>query len=165
LRITNVRERWEGARSAAGAMAISLIECGLRPDTVRPRLLARLAEGPRPDALFALDHGTTLVAYQVLGELGLAIPGDIAFASFDETEWMRLVTPAVTTVRQPVEAMARAAWRRLMQRMKGDASPPDTLRLTCAIEIRGSTLRRRGRSAAADGPALPAAACSPGTAA
>jgi hypothetical protein len=37
--------------------------------------------------------------------------------------------------------MADAAWRRLKQRMDGDASPPTTLRLSCAIEIRGSTLR------------------------
>ncbi|MDQ0474939.1 LacI family DNA-binding transcriptional regulator [Labrys wisconsinensis] len=165
LRITNIRERWDGVRLAAGAMAVSLIESGLRADTIRPRLRARLAAGPRPDALLTLDHGTTLVAYQVLGELGLAIPRDLLFASFDETEWMRLVTPAVTAVRQPVEAMAEAAWRRLMQRMKGDASPPDTLRLTCAIEIRGSTLRTPGRSAGADGPAVPAATRSPGTAA
>jgi LacI family transcriptional regulator len=143
LSISNVRERWDGARSMSGGMDLTLLESGLKPETIRPRLRERLSAPPIPDALFTLDHVTTLVAYQVLAELGLSIPGDIAFASFDETEWMRLVKPAMTAVRQPVEAMAEAAWRRLMQRMKGDTSPPGTVRLTCAIEIRGSTLRKQ----------------------
>ena len=145
LAISNVRERWEGAASAAGAMTMAMIELGLDPVAIRRQLQERLRQAPRPEALFTLDHVTTLVAFQVLAELDLSIPRDIAFASFDETEWMRLVTPPVTAVRQPVEAMARAAWAQLMRRMAGDAAPPHTLRLSCAIEIRGSTLRSSGR--------------------
>ena len=139
LSISNVRERWEGARAGGGAMAITMLESSLKPDTIRKHLTERLSSGTRPDALFTLDHVTTLVAYQLLGKLELQPPRAMAFASFDETEWMRLVTPGITAVRQPVEAMAKAAWQRLMLRVKGDVSPPETIRLTCEIEIRGST--------------------------
>ena len=146
LSISNVRERWEGITASSGAMRVSLLQSGIEQQVIRQRLLAQLKQNPLPELLFTLDHITTLVAYQVLGERGLRVPDDIGFASFDETEWMRLVSPGVTAVSQPVEAMADAAWRRLKQRMDGDASPPTTLRLSCAIEIRGSTLRYKGPS-------------------
>jgi len=144
LLITNVRERWEGARAVAGPMTIRLLESGLDPKLIRVRLRDRLTGSPLPDALFTLDHVTTLVAYQLLVELGMAIPRDIGFASFDETEWMRLVMPPITAVRQPIEDMARVAWGQLMRRLAGEHAAPDIVRMTCAVEIRGSTLRRQG---------------------
>jgi len=144
LAISNVRERWEGAVGAAGGMAITMVESGLDCARIRERLRPHLAEGTRPDALFTLDHVTTLVAYRLLAELGLSIPRDIAFAGFDESEWMRLVTPPVTAVRQPVEEMAEAAWKQFVRRLSGGEAMPRTLRLPCTIEIRGSTLRPPG---------------------
>jgi len=54
---------------------------------------------------------------------------------------MRLVTPGITTVRQPVEEMAEQAWALLLRRMTGSAGKPVTRRLRCAVEIRGSTPR------------------------
>ena len=145
LAISNVRERWDGARRAGAGMALAMLEGGLDPDGIRDRVRARLARRPRPDALFTLDHLSSLVAFRTLVDLGLEIGRDIAFASFDETEWMRLVSPPVTAVRQPVEALAEAAWRQLVRRMDGDDGPPTTTRLACAIAIRGSTLRTPGR--------------------
>ncbi len=145
LAISNVRERWDGARSACGRMALTMLECGLDPSGIGAALEARLAGHPRPDALFSLDHLTSLAAFRTLADLGIGIGRDIAFASFDETEWMRLVSPPITAVRQPVEDLAEAAWRRLVLRMDGDDGPPTTTRFACAIEIRGSTLRQPGR--------------------
>lgn len=142
LGISNVRERWHGIVEGAGPMSVELVQCGIDPAAIGRALRDRLTARPLPDVLFSLDHVTSLLAYQLVAELGLGAPGGLAFASFDETEWMRLVTPAVTAVRQPVDAMAHAAWRRLKLRIDGDASPQDTLRLACSIEIRGSTLRK-----------------------
>lgn len=144
LAITNVRERWEGFRGAAGAMRAELLEVGF-DDAARFQALEELLRAEdRPQALFALDHETGLAAYRLIGEIGLAVPRDIAFASFDEMEWMRLVSPGVTAVRQPVEEMAEAAWRLLARRLEaGEAAPKhQTRRLRCAIEIRGSTAPR-----------------------
>ena len=145
LGITNIRERWSGACAAAGSMAMTIVECSLDLAVCRERLLARLARMPRTDALFALDHQTALVARRVLDEMGLRVADDLAFASFDEAEWMRLVSPPVSAVRQPVEDLAEAAWRQLHRRMAGDDDPPIDMRLACAITIRGSTPRRPGR--------------------
>ncbi|MBP7001618.1 LacI family DNA-binding transcriptional regulator [Amaricoccus sp.] len=137
LRISNVRERWEGALGAAGGMRLDLVEVGFE-DHAPPALEARLREEV-PDAVFCLDHETTLAVYQLAARLGIAVGEDLAFASFDEMEWMRLVTPPVSAARQPVEEMAERAWRLLVGRIGGDEAPPERLRLTCAVTFRGST--------------------------
>lgn len=137
LRISNVRERWQGALDAAAGMRLDLVEVGFE-DHAPPALEARLRRGT-PDAVFCLDHETTLAVYLLAGRLGIAIGSDLAFASFDEMEWMRLVTPAISAVRQPVDEMARAAWSLLVERIGGEAAAARSLRLTCAVTFRGST--------------------------
>ena len=138
LGISNVRERWEGFLSGAGAMRAAMLEVGFEADASSAILRARLL-ADRPAALFALDHMTSLMAYQLIGAMGLSIPGEIAFASFDEMEWMRLVSPGVTAVRQPVERMAVTAWSLLRERLTGGEHRPETRRLECTVTIRGST--------------------------
>lgn len=141
LTFSNVRERWEGVGAAKGSMVTTLIEAGLQPEAARQHLRERFARGTPTDLVFALDSATTLAMYEVLLALGIVVGRDVGLASFDDAEWMGLVRPGLTTVRQPVEAMADAAWQRLMRRMAGDASPPQSLRLPCAIQIRESTSR------------------------
>ena len=144
LAISNVSERWDGVVAAAGTMAVTMVEVGFDGAVAVQRLRAGLGPDRRPDALFALDHQTALWAFGLLGEMGLQASRDVAFASFDETEWMRLVSPPVSTVRQPVQAMAEAAWALLVRRIAGDHAVPDRTRLACSLEIRGSSLRPTG---------------------
>ncbi|WP_113409489.1 LacI family DNA-binding transcriptional regulator [Hyphomicrobiales bacterium] len=141
LSITNVRERWEGVRAAAGRMHVEMLEIGIDDANGAQRLEERLRQRPLPGALFSLDHGTTLLTYRTMAEIGLSVPGDLAFASFDDMEWMQLVAPGITAVRQPIEEMAEQAWALLLRRMTGSAGKPVTRRLRCAVEIRGSTPR------------------------
>ncbi|WP_026358653.1 LacI family DNA-binding transcriptional regulator [Aureimonas ureilytica] len=138
LRIANIAERWDGFQGAAGPLTAEMLEVGFDADSVTRRLRPRLSER-RPDALFALDHPSSLASFQLIGAMGLAIPRDIAFASFDEMDWMRLVTPPLTAVLQPVEAMAKAAWARLRARLDGDESPTGAIRLPCTLTPRAST--------------------------
>ena len=42
-------------------------------------------------------------------------------------------------VRQPVEELARHAWERLMQRLRGDVVAHAKVQLACSIEWRDST--------------------------
>lgn len=141
LSISNVRERWDGVQAAARSLKLDLLEIGIDDPAGLVELERRLRAGHRPQALFALDHGTALAAYRLLGEVGISVPRDMAFASFDAMEWMQLVQPQVTAVRQPIEAMAEQAWSLLSRRLGGEAGPPVTRRLRCDIEIRGSTPR------------------------
>lgn len=70
----------------------------------------RLLTGPdRPDAVFA---GSDLIGIGLLrgaADMGLRVPEDVAVISYDGTSESAFSIPRLTTVKQPVSAMAHAA--------------------------------------------------------
>ena len=63
----------------------------------------------RPTAIFAAnDEMAAGVMYAAQG-FGLSIPGDLSVAGFDDIPLSRIIQPNITTIRQPLEEMARAA--------------------------------------------------------
>ena len=140
LTIGNVQERCAGIRrAAAGRAEVELLEVGYTLADSRARLAERLRHGLPPDALFTLNNVATLGALGAVAEAGLRVPQDVALAGFDDEAWMRAVSPPLTAVRQPVEALALEAWGRLKARIGGDASPPHQVRLACTLEVRDSS--------------------------
>jgi DNA-binding LacI/PurR family transcriptional regulator len=143
LSINNMRERCDGVaaavRDAGAGVELEVIEGGLTAAGCRDRLIDRLTTPPTPDALFMLNNIVTLGGLEALAASGLAVPQDVALVGFDDAEWMRVVSPPLTTVRQPIEEMALAAWERLMARVGGDISPPHGVRLACTLQIRQSS--------------------------
>jgi LacI family transcriptional regulator len=61
------------------------------------------------DALVCADDLIAVGAIEQLRQLGRRVPDDVAVVGFDDTMIARLQTPQITSVRQPLEAMARAA--------------------------------------------------------
>ena len=142
LAIGNVRERCRAVDEAAeGVARAEVLEAGLGVGEARERLIARLRDGAGlPSALFTLNNLATMSALEAMGALGLRVGEDVALAGFDDEEWMRVVDPPLTAVRQPTAEIARAAWARLLARIEGDAAPPRTIRLACTLEVRASSL-------------------------
>ncbi len=91
------------------------------------------AEGGRVAAGKLLDAGHTaiicgsdLMALGVIREAhsrGMRVPGDLSVIGFDDSPLMAFTGPALTTVRQPVQAMCEAAVSGLVRAM--DGNPPD----------------------------------------
>ena len=67
------------------------------------------AGGPRPDCVFAVNDVMAVGALARLRAAGLAVPGDIAVAGFDDILTLRDVTPPLTTVRLPLQRMGEMA--------------------------------------------------------
>jgi len=74
-----------------------------------------IAVSPRPTAIFAANDDMAVGAMTSLMAGGLRIPDDISVAGFDDTRLASVVWPPLTTVRQPIAAMARRAAERLMK--------------------------------------------------
>ena len=51
-------------------------------------------------------------------ESGLAVPDDIAFASFDDTTWAKLIEPSLTVIEQPTYEIGRTAAELLIKRIQ-----------------------------------------------
>jgi DNA-binding LacI/PurR family transcriptional regulator len=81
---------------------------------------------PRVDAVFAASDLTALGAMRAITESGLSVPDDIAVVGFDDIPEATRAQPALTTVRQPIEEVARAMARTLLRRIQGT----DTTRVT-----------------------------------
>jgi LacI family transcriptional regulator len=70
----------------------------------------RLLRNPgRPTAVVTGSDLQAVGLLRAIRQLGLRVPDDVAVASFDGTEEASFSWPALTTSRQPIDAMARAA--------------------------------------------------------
>lgn len=70
------------------------------------RLLAR---PDRPTAIFAANDDMAAATISVAHRLRLDVPTDLSVAGFDDTLIATTVWPALTTIRQPIAAMGKAA--------------------------------------------------------
>jgi LacI family transcriptional regulator len=62
-----------------------------------------------PTAIFAFNDPLAIGAIQTAESRGLSIPRDLSVIGFDDTDEAEVVTPALTTVRQPLAEMGRLA--------------------------------------------------------
>ena len=74
------------------------------------------------DALFVANGQMAAGAYAAVLDLGLSIPGDLGFATFDDDLWMTLVDPSITVVRQPAYELGEAAADVLLRRERATES-------------------------------------------
>lgn len=92
----------------------------------------------RPDALVCANDLLALAAHERLREHGIRVPDDVALTGWDDELPARYVRPRLTTVRQPVRALAALAARRLHERIAGDQSWGRTHVLPSEVIIRES---------------------------
>ncbi|HEX2529672.1 MAG TPA: LacI family DNA-binding transcriptional regulator [Geminicoccus sp.] len=141
--IPNMLERITGFETAAAAAGISSSCETLCPGgdlfSIGKALHRRLQQRPLPTAVFALSDVSTLAALQELGDRGLRMPEDVSLLGFDDHEWMQVLRPPISAVRQPTDELARHTWNRMMQRIQGDVSGASRIQLACSLEWRAST--------------------------
>ncbi len=70
---------------------------------------------------------------------GLAVPGDVSVIGFDDSALMNYTDPPLTTVRQPIEPMGRAAIDLLAAQIRGATGTGDELLFEPELVLRGST--------------------------
>jgi LacI family transcriptional regulator len=71
-------------------------------------------QGKRPTALFVSSDIQAAGVLKACYELGLKVPSDVAVVSFDGTAASAFAVPPLTSFRQPVEQIARAAVENLL---------------------------------------------------
>ncbi|HXD10977.1 MAG TPA: LacI family DNA-binding transcriptional regulator [Anaerolineales bacterium] len=86
-----------------------------------------LADGIEIDAVFAGDDDAATGAIRALKMTGRLIPQDVAVVGFDDVPFARYLSPALTTVRAPIEEVGREAVRQLARLMNG--APAEALTL------------------------------------
>ncbi|MGY0064885.1 LacI family DNA-binding transcriptional regulator [Streptomyces sp. LZ34] len=141
--------RVAGYRSAMAAAGLRVppdyVRYGNFDETVSHQRMCELLELPeRPTAVFTCSDQMALGVYQALAERGLRVPDDISVVGFDDLPQARWVTPALTTVRQPLSEMAATALRSLLRLMSGEVPEGTRTELSTRLVIRSSTAPPRG---------------------
>jgi LacI family transcriptional regulator len=107
---------------------------------------ARLLSLPdRPTAVVAFNDNLAVGAFQAARELGLELPRDLSVVGFDDSEQAPLVTPALTTMRQPLGEMARMAVSLLTRLLAGHRVEGLEVELATRLVVRDSTAPPSGR--------------------
>jgi len=120
------------------------------------------ARAPVEHALFSLEggqaattrllrHGITgvicgsdvlaLGAVRAVRRAGLSVPGDVSVVGYDDSAFMNCTDPPLTTVRQPIESMGKAAVALLVNQIENVAVYPEELLFEPELVVRGSTGR------------------------
>ena len=136
------RARTAGSRAWIGSPAtrLSLAAAGLSAD---PELIAKgnftnesgyagaselLSLRKPPTAIFAFNDEMAVGAMRAAEERGLEIPRDLSIVGFDDVEKTQIVTPSLTTVRQPLAEMGRMAVSLLTRLLERSADRSDARR-------------------------------------
>lgn len=108
-----------------------------------------LALADRPTAIFASNDDMAAAAVAVAQRIGLDVPGDLTVTGFDDTALATTIWPELTTIRQPIADMARAAVEMIVRRVRaqqmGEAAMPEHVRLGWKLVRRQSDAVPRQR--------------------
>lgn len=91
-----------------------------------------------PSAIFACND---LTAFGVINELtasGLRVPDDISVMGFDNIEFSRMVTPTLTTIKQPNYEMGKLACTMLLDKLRKDNNHETDVMLLPKLIVRDS---------------------------
>jgi LacI family transcriptional regulator len=80
---------------------------------------ALLAVENPPTALIVANTAQVLSSLRRLSQMGVQVPTDLSVIVFDDNPWAELVTPPLSTVRQPIEMLALHAVELVLGRMQG----------------------------------------------
>ncbi|MEU4985301.1 LacI family DNA-binding transcriptional regulator [Streptomyces sp. NPDC021969] len=136
------RRKLAAAREAARAAGAEL------PEEFVERAMFSL-EGGQAAATRLLERGVTgiicasdplaLGAVRAARRHGHHVPHDVSVVGYDDSAFMTCTEPPLTTVRQPIEAMGRAAVDLLCAQIQGTEVPHGELLFEPELVVRGST--------------------------
>lgn len=96
-----------------------------------------LQQRPRPTAIICQSDQLAIGALTACAASGLAVPGDISVAGFDDIDASRSTEPPLTTVHQPLRDRGRLAGELVLKALEGRR--PRNVRLPTELVVRGST--------------------------
>lgn len=129
--------RFAGYRRAvqdAGLESCAIFDC-TSEEFVEQVLKAKMEQETPPTAIFTANTLLTRYFFGAASRLGLRIPGDLAFAGFDDFDLAEFTSPSLTVVRQPAQEMGRVAANLLFDRIARGETPHSGNRIVLPVEI------------------------------
>ncbi len=132
---------YRGALAAAGVMPSPelVVESDFHAEGGVAAALSLLDLPDPPTAIFAFNDMLAIGVMQAARERGVRIPEDLSVVGFDDTFEASIVTPALTTVRQPLAEMGRMAVNLLVRQLQNQRIEALHVQLETKLIVRNST--------------------------
>jgi LacI family transcriptional regulator len=132
---------YRGALAAAGVLPdpalVGGIDFSIAGGEAAAGPLLDLAD--RPTAVFAFNDNVAIGVLRAARARGLRVPEDLSVVGFDDSEHAALVSPAITTVRQPLAEMGRIAVSLLLRLLENQSVETMRIELATRLIVRDST--------------------------
>jgi LacI family transcriptional regulator len=92
-----------------------------------------------PTAIFAFNDNLAIGSIHAARARGLAVPNDLSVVGFDDVEYATVISPALTTVRQPLAEMGRMAVSLLVRLLERQRFETLHVELATRLVVRDST--------------------------
>ncbi len=139
-------ERIKGFRKALNKHKIAkenykIIETGLLAKEGIEVIEDLIYQHDLPDAFYCENDLVAMGAIKKLKDNGYRVPEDIAVIGFTETRMAELVTPQLSSVKQPTFEMGKSAAKLLIKQIENDSFEQETIVLNGELNIRKSSIR------------------------
>ena len=139
--------RWLAVCSVCQELGIEMhseLVVQIQDDLVTPQLgypcTKELLARKRPfTALFAYNDLSAIGAIWALQEAGLQVPDDVSVVGFDDVPLAVFSSPALTTVRQPLQRMGQIAAKTIIDRIEGKTPFQAEIVIEPELVVRSST--------------------------
>ncbi len=139
-------ERWAGFREAHRGARRPVPGSPLVSDftergghaAVRSLLAVRLERDTRPAGLVCANDEIAIGALRAAHEIGVTVPGQMTVTGWDDIPVAGLVSPALTTVRQPMRELGSTAAALLAERISAGRRSPRHVLLPTSLVVRAS---------------------------
>ncbi|WP_432848833.1 LacI family DNA-binding transcriptional regulator [Amycolatopsis sp. CA-161197] len=107
-----------------------LVACGMSSPGGAARAAAKLLDGwPSPSAVVVAGESMLMGVQWEAHRRGIHIGAELAVVGFGDMAWARTVSPAITTMAQPISEIGRRAVQLLMARVQEPDRRPEAVRL------------------------------------
>lgn len=125
---------WKAVGRSGDGECFLKVERGEAGDPV----FANKVMASRPDAIVCGNDHTAALLVRTLARIGVSVPGDVKVTGFDDAGFAGLVSPPLTTIRQPCQEIAVAAFRAMLDRIQDPTLPARCIRLSGSLVVRES---------------------------
>jgi LacI family transcriptional regulator len=137
-------ERLRGFHAALGAAGILaepelVVDSNFEIDSGRTAARRLLDLHEPPTAIFAFNDNIAIGVLQAARERGVRVPDDLSVVGFDDVEAAEIVTPMLTTIRQPLAEMGRMAVSLLERLIEGQRIEALHVELRTQLIVRETT--------------------------
>lgn len=128
-----------------------LVSCDFSAKNIKKAVEKLFKNDPKPNAILAAAERIAMRSYEVLKEMKLRIPEDVALAGFFDNPVSRFIEPPLTSIHQPTFDIGQSAARLLIEMIENNSLEHQlkTIELKTTIDIRASSLRSKTAGAKA----------------